>query len=110
MTAASQIGYPVIVRAAFALGDRIEDRFDAKAERARAAGKDEKASRMETKGDRIDERLDNKGQQIDQRLDNKGARIDQRLDSKGQRINKRLDKRGERIDDRRDQRRAAGPR
>jgi hypothetical protein len=48
-------------------GDRIETRMDAKADKARAAGNDEKADKLEKKGERIDNRLDRKGERIEQR-------------------------------------------
>lgn len=50
----------------------IEQRFDLKAERARQAGKDGLANRLEAKGNRIDTRLDRKGDQIESRLDRRG--------------------------------------
>ena len=55
-------------------GDRIEDLLDKRADKARAAGHDGKADRLEAKGDRIDVHLDKKGERINHHLDRKGKR------------------------------------
>jgi hypothetical protein len=52
--------------------DRIEARFDRKADMARKAGKHSLANKMERKGDRINRELDKRGDRIDRRLDRTG--------------------------------------
>ncbi len=85
-------------------------RYDARADRAREAGRDGLANKLERKGGRIDRRLDNRGDRINARLDRKGNRIDRRLDNKGDRINARLNRRRDHRQATRNARRALGRR
>lgn len=81
-------------------GDRIEQRLDNRGDR--------REEHLDNKGDRIEEHLDKKGDHIEDRLDDKADKAranghDERaehLENKGDKIDQHLDKKGERIDNR----------
>jgi hypothetical protein len=61
-------------------GDRINDRLDARAARARADGKYKLAERLDRQGDRIERHLDKKGDRIEAYWDRRGDHIDRKFD------------------------------
>lgn len=63
-----------------ARGECINDRLDIRSDRASANGHEMRASRLDRKGDRIENRLDRRGDRADNRLDRRGQRIDRRYD------------------------------
>ena len=77
-----------------ARGERINDRLDALAAKARAEGKFGLANHLDRKGDSIEARLDRQGDWIENHLDRRGDRIERRLDRRGARIDNRFDHAG----------------
>ena len=61
-------------------GDRIDTRYEARADRADSAGHEQLANRLDAKGNRIDARLDHRGEVASNRLDRIDDRFDRRWD------------------------------